>query len=206
MNETQEFNAKIDNDSGNETDDDDDCIPCYGNVELTSDEIELLKLGPDFMLTEKLSLRYLEIESQITMTKCRWSRMNDNDDKDENKTTFIHNDNNDTREFEEQDYLEQILKETMEDEEKASRDVIDNSGESINYGRTRATDMTNNRKVIMPGPESPSQEAINETRINTWRTVFQEYIKSDGNKDGTPMSSNLSTTQQAGLLSLSKKN
>ena len=85
------LNNNMDNDSGTETDNEDnnDVVPCYGNVELTPEELKLLQLGLDYMLNEQLSLCDLEIESQISMTKSRWTRQSreendENDDEDAN--------------------------------------------------------------------------------------------------------------------------
>ena len=93
----------------------------------------------------------------------------------------------------------------MTDRDKESRDMIYSFGNKIDYGRTRATDMTNNRHIYMPSPETPSQEALNQTWIDTWHTTQNEYMKLHCAKNGTQHSVNLTPTQQTGLMSITKK-
>ena len=49
-------------------------VVVLGNVSLTEDKVNLLNLGPKFMVVSKLSSQEMTVESVATMTKIRWGR------------------------------------------------------------------------------------------------------------------------------------
>ena len=61
-NKTDLFNQQLDN--INDTTGHN--IPCFGNVQLTAEEKDLLSLGPDFMVLDQISKLDLEIEIQTS--------------------------------------------------------------------------------------------------------------------------------------------
>ena len=85
------------------------------------------------------------------------------------------------------------------------RDVLGNSGKTLNMGRKRPTDMKNNRDVMMPGPAPPGVEAEHSTRLSMWQQTFMGYKSRHCGEDGSQHRSNLSATQLVGLKTLGRK-
>ena len=188
--------------SNTETDDTPD-IPTFGDVTLTKEEKQLLILGPDFMVTDRLSLQELEIEIQISLTKARWARMNN--DEDDNEKSFNTEQRADDVEDDDENLKLDELNEAVNDEMKSTRDVINDNGTSVNFGRVRATDMTNNQRVYVPKTEETKQEALNETRAECWRKAQQKFMNEKCDKTGRQLLNNLTNEQEIGLKTLQKK-
>ena len=51
-----------------------DDVPCYGNVDLDSDEKAALSLSPKFRLFPKVTVDSINLQSEIAPAKARWSR------------------------------------------------------------------------------------------------------------------------------------
>ena len=50
-------------------------VTTYGGVELDSQEMQFLALGPEFTILEKIDKRKMKVNFQTALTKIRWSRM-----------------------------------------------------------------------------------------------------------------------------------
>ena len=171
-------------------------VVTHGNVTLTEPEIDLLRLGPGFMVVSDLDREEMEVEAGVTMTKIRWSK----------RSRGVEDLTGRQAEMEEKEYPvteeEQSLTERLEAE---SRDVLNNEGDEIDMGRKRCTDMRNNRNVRMPAPGPPAVEAEMNTRVGTWRKSFMNFRENNCNKDGVQNQSNLSPNQLLGMKTLLKK-
>ena len=55
----------------------DDEVLTFGDVNLTENELSVLKLGPGLMVVSSLDKESMRIESAVTTTKIRWSKMKD---------------------------------------------------------------------------------------------------------------------------------
>ena len=111
-------------------------------------ELDLLRLGPGYMVVSKLDNEEMKVESSVTMTKIRWSRHKmgvDNWTEEQAKNEYV---------------APTVEEEALEDAlESEARDVMSTDGSSICMERLRPTDMRNNREVRMPGPAPPIVEA-----------------------------------------------
>ena len=167
-------------------------VMIVGEVELSENELDLLRLGPGFMVVSSLEEQEMQVEASVTATKIRWSRMRKGTmDQCEKEI-----------EIEPTTEEEETLADLMECE---LRDVLSQDGKEINMGRKRPTDLKNNREVHMPGPGNPKVEAEFTTRIGTWQGAFNMFRKENCRDNGTQVKSNLSVSQQIGLKSLAKK-
>ena len=54
--------------------DEDRDVMVFGDVIVTEDEMNLLRLGPDFMVTSCLDEKEMQVEASVCMTKIRWSK------------------------------------------------------------------------------------------------------------------------------------
>ena len=168
----------------------------YGEVELSEEDTSLLNLGPNYMVVTKLDQQEMMIEANVTMTKIRWGRS-----KDGWKQNSEHDQDLD-------DDPEPLTEEELtlaERLEEAARDLIADDGKSMDLGRKRPTDQRNNRKVHMPPPGPPLEEAASNTRMGAWQKALENHRKKFCREDGTQVQSNLSNGQQLALKKLSKR-
>ena len=170
-------------------------VMVLGSATLTEDEIELLNLGPKFMVSSALSSQEMSVEAGVTMTKLRWGRMGKGQEGMSDRQALLDD-------IEEQDEEAEEAARMMEDEQ---RDVMSTDARELDMRRNRATDMKNNRQVHMPGPESPLLEAMHSTRMGVWREVHDKYMKEHCNKSGEQLQPNITPSQQLALKSLQRK-
>ena len=169
-------------------------ILTYGDVNLTEDEINLLRLGPGFMVVKPLVDQDMRIESTVALTKIRWDKMKSGSEELTGKQ------------------LEEEENEKSEDEvrlqdaiQAEARDVLNDSGSKLDMRRRRATDMNGNRKVYMPGPSKPIVEAEYSMRSSVWQKEFLAYKSENCDPTGKQKTTNLNRSQEIGLKSLSRK-
>ena len=162
----------------------------YGEVELTQCERDLLSLGPGFMVVSQLNDQEMKVESAVTLMKIRWSRRSQGTD---GMTA-----NQEKHEYVTPTEEESSLSEALESE---ARDVLSSDGSELNMGRTRPTNMRNNRDVMMPGPARSMVEAEYNTRVG--ERAYKSFKSNHCKEDGTQC--NLTQSQQVGLRTLAKK-
>ena len=172
-------------------------VMIFGDVRLEDDELELLNLGPGYMIVSDLSREDMQVESSVTMTKMRWGRMK-RGQEEMSETQAARED------------LEKTDKDLEDDEasaaiESEARDVISTAGDKVCMGRLRATDMKNNRHVRMSAPASARMEAMYNTRAGVWDQEFGRYMRQECNSSGAQKRSNLTPGQQLALQRLKKK-
>ena len=97
-------------------------VVVWGDIVLTEDKLELLNLGPGYMIVSDLNREEMMVEENVTMTKICWSRMRSGDDELTGKQIDKQaNENTDRdKEAEEQDELEIEM-----------RDVISTNGKEV---------------------------------------------------------------------------
>ena len=123
----------------------------WGDVNLTPEEMSLLRLGPGYMVVAPLNSEEQRVEENMTMTKIRWT-------KKKNGTEEMSGHQEDEEESE-RDSQELEAMELQDRIELEARDVMDPDGSGIDMRRKRATDMRGNRSVYMPAPSTPLVEA-----------------------------------------------
>ena len=89
--------------------------------------------------------------------------------------------------------------------EEEARDVMSSDAKYLDMRRTRATDMKNNRQVMMPGPAKAAMEAMFNTRMGVWQGVHDRYKSKHCNESGEQTKSNLTPNQVLALKSLQRK-
>ena len=127
--------------------DDTEVVVCDGIV-LSEPEMDLLSLGPGFMVVDALNMEEIRIESNATMMKIRWGRR-----KQGTEDMTGRQEDEELRDLSEEDL---DLAEALEIE---ARDVLSQDHKSLDMRNKRATDMRGNRRVMMPGPGPPVVEA-----------------------------------------------
>ena len=174
---TTDDNMKQDNDKNGS---DSEVVVCDG-IELSEAELDLLSLGPGFMVVSGLNMQEMKVESCATLTKIRWGRRKIGTEE----MTGIQED----REVSEMNVKDLELAEALELE---TRDVLSENCDTIDMRNKMATDMKGNRRVMMPGPSLPIVEAEFNTRMGMWQKVFKDYMNVHCDEDGQQHSTNLS--------------
>ena len=147
---------------------DDSDVITFGDVTLTENEMELLRLGPGFMVMSDLDENEMKVEANVTMTKVRWSRSKKGvQDMTEEEVRA---------EVDPVTEEEESLAEAIESE---MRDVLTTDGKEMDMGRKRPTDMRNNRDVRMPGPAPAGVEAQYTTRLGAWQAAYNLCVQEE---------------------------
>ena len=172
-----------------------DEVLVFGEVSLTESELSVLKLGPGFMVVSSLDKETMRIESAVTTTNIRWSKMKDGTDDMTAKESEEHELENE--ETEEQKTLAEMI-------ELEARDVLDDSGTILDMRRKRVTDMKCNRRVMMPAPGKPILEAEYSLRVSMWQREYEKYMTEECDDKGMQKQMNLTKDQAIGLKTLKK--
>ena len=151
-------------------------LECYGNVETSEDERNILKTHPSFTVFRNMSAIECEAEIEKALTKIRWSKAN------ESRETEI----------------------TPENARRAAnvkcQGTFDMETDSFNFKNARATDLPFNSNTFIPKPLDETQEIQLENLKMNLLKISEEYFASNDNK-----LMNLSESQTRGLKSLEKR-
>ena len=169
-------------------------VVLFGDINLSEDKIELINLGPNFMVTSNLSSQDMRIESNVTMTKIRLGRSS----KGQEMMT-------DSEVLEVDAEEDEDIVEEMRMMEEEMRDVLLMCGTRLCMGCKWAMDMKNNRQVKMPGPAPAHLEATYTTCMGVWQSVHDGYMKDTCKESGEQMELNLSPNQMLAMKSLKRK-
>ena len=192
-----EEKRSVDTECETECEDDTEDVVVWGEIQLSSDELSLLKLGPGYMVVSCLDSEEQRVEENVAMTKIRWTKM-----KTGSEEMTGHQEDLEEPETAEDELEAATLQDLLDNQ---ARDVINPEGTGIDMGRKRATDMRGNITVYMPGPSIPIVEAEYTTRLEVWKKEFEKFKSVNCDKKGKQKVNNLSASQSRGLLSLSKR-
>ena len=171
-----------------------DEILVFGDVALSEDEVNLLKLGPGFMVVKDLSEEDMRVECSVSLTKIRWGKMGSGREDLTGKQV---------EEEEKQETEDELTVARALDAEV--RDVLSEDGKRLDMRKKRATDMRGNREVFMPAPGKPIVEAEYNLRSSMWQREFLRFRNENCDKSGRQKTTNLSRSQELGLRSLSRR-
>ena len=165
----------------------------FGEVQLSECEKDVLRLRPEFAVTERLSLALHEEECEVALTKSRWDR-NSADRMKPRDPGFVTNPD------------EEMLQDRANElTEAAKRLPLDSNEMTLDMGVLRSTDMKNNRRISMPDPRTPKEEAVYSQRKQMWMQRMEEYMKTNCDEKGNVLVKNLTASEQAGLRSLQRR-
>ena len=142
-------------------------------------------LGPKFTLRRVLDRENFLVEVEKALAKERYGRIGEDEEPP---------DKGDDKE----------LREEVEWQETKSSLIFDKQDNNISFARARATNMKNNKRIHLPKPLLPNQEAVMELRKQEALKVFDACMalleKKEELKD-----ENLTDRQRRGLKSLKVK-
>ena len=154
-------------------------VKTIGDVELSRQEISVLKLHPKFCIAERISAVSFEHEQESAFAKLRMEFK---------------------KQEENQDLSEEEIQECEEYEAKI-RQVFDPEMKEYDSRRRRATDIKECNRVTLPKPLSAEDEAKLDLRRSSQAQIFKDWLdkNTDKNNDQKP---NLTPDEQEGLKSL----
>ena len=113
-------------------------------IDLEAVEKEFLALGPDFALQDYIDDETIERDFMAALTKICWSRTGKSEDK----------------------VRREVSEEEMNEQEKIETEVymagrpFKEEASTLSMSLKKCTDMSTNRRVILPGNRTPKEEAI----------------------------------------------
>ena len=135
------------------------------DVVLTEEEEEVLKLGPKFTLRRVLDRETFLVEVEKALAKERYGKINEEDEVGEPLGLKDDKEDNDK------------IREEEEWQETKSSLIFDKEDNNVNFSRTRATNMKNNKRIHLPRPLPPSQEAMMELRKIEALKIYDACMK-----------------------------
>lgn len=94
----------------------------------------------------------------------------------------------------------------MKLKEAMARETYVQETSTLNMANMRPTDMRTNRRVIIPKPRPPIEEAELLVRRYMWGKILVQYMKEHCHNDGRQLASNMSPSARRGLVKLSARN
>jgi hypothetical protein len=171
-------------------------IMTVGDVEMSKEEIMVLRKHPKFALLENLKLEDLELHFELSFGKYRYQIQKElRDKKNEQEKTGIGD------EVEEKTAEEMEKQETDEAE---TRRVFNPMDKSYDARKLRLTDLEINTRVTLPKGLPSNHEAWIEVRREKYAQVCTEYIGKNCSNKGE-QEQNLTKDELKGLIKLKKR-
>ena len=148
-------------------------VKVIGDIELSKEEEEVLKMHPKFCVVDKISSTDFEHEQETALAKMRMEI---------------------TREAELEGLTQEQVAEVQE-QEAVCRQVYDPINKKYDARRRRATDLPSCPRVTLPKPLHPDEEAKIELRRNSQQEVFKKYMRTNADKNNR-VKSNLTKSEE----------
>ena len=155
----------------------------YGGIDgLTVEQEEILKLPPNHQTFPNLNLENFETELEKCMIKAKWEKIREESNNEK------RNKENETGE---------TIKEPTE--------VLDKETKTIDFRNLKATDLKNNKRVIIPDVDDEDEEIRRNHVKRELKGVFVNYMKDHCDKYGNVLENNLSKTKLKAIKELNQK-
>ena len=156
-------------------------VPVYGGIkDLSEDQEEVLQLPPNHRIYPRLNLEEFKTELEKCVIKANWQK---------------------TRE-------ERMKEDTNKKNEKDDHptEVSDEKANVIDFRNLRATDLKNNKRIVIPKPDADDEEEIRRNNVKKeLGKVFINYMNENCDKYGNVIENNLSEKQVKAIKSLKEK-
>ena len=166
-------------------------VDIIGNIELTDNERQILRLPPNFSIEENLPLEGMALDKEMAYAKARMTIAKEEEEKlDEGEDEGI-----------EEDEEEQERQEKLESE---TRQVYDPRRRVFDDRKRRVTDLKECARITLPKPLDTEHEALIEMRRGTSERTYNTYRQEECNVKGE-VRGNLTEEEKEGLRSLQKR-
>ena len=101
---------------------------------------------------------------------------------------------------------EQNKKNENDETEEISKELVDNKAKTVDFRNLRATDLKNNKRIIIPNLDNEDEEEIRRNNVKKeLEGVFIHYMKENCDKFGNMKENNLTKKQVGAIKSLKDK-
>ena len=144
-----------------------DKVPIYGGIkDLTEDQKEVLQLPPNHRTYPKLKLDDFKTELEKCVIKANWQKTN------------------------EQRKQEKLNKKNENDD--VTDEATDATKNVIDFRNLRATDLKNNKRIVIPNPDDDDEEEIRRNNVKKeLEKVYVNYMSEHCDKFGKVTENNL---------------
>ena len=209
-------------------------VKVIGDVELTENELKVLKLHPKFAVLPRLCEGGLDLDEELANSKLRMTIVKELEEKkklkDQEALQVFAQNSNDEVEKDEDKEIEadrnngeggpQKIKNTKKlasgvpqtnltdieeiEIEAKSRQVFDPVEKIFDDRKRRVTDLKECNRITLPKPLPANEEAKIEIRRDVHKRIYEKYRAENCNRFGD-QKSNLSKAEMEGLKSLEKR-
>ena len=160
----------------------------YCDIKVSKEHQEILLLPPEHQTYPKLNLEEFETDLAKCVIKDRWEALRD------------------TRKREESNVIKEIT--AMDPDkgvENTSDEVYDRNAKVMDIRNLKATDLKNNKRVILPELNEDENEIRNNHVRNELKDVFLKYKSKNCDKYGNVLKNNMSKSQMDAIRNLKTK-
>ena len=156
-------------------------ISAYGNIELSENEREVLKLPPKFTTFERLSKINIQAQLEAMNAKIRWELRNR--ERREGRPWSLE----------------------QEWEDVQAKTVYNEADGIMDFSKLRVTDAPFNRRVGVPKAMNENIETVLANLKLEATEVFEKFVDKNCDKHGNILKKNLTKGETAGIKSLKEK-
>ena len=159
----------------------------YSDIKLNKDQKDILLLPPNFQTYPKLSLERFDTEIEKCIVKATWESNRQSIEKERALAEKEKNDNDDTK------------------IEKGNDKVYDRTTKILDLRNLKATDLKNNKRVILNKNNDDEKEVKRNNFVSEFRRIFKNYRNTHCDRFGNLKENNLNENQRATINDLKKK-
>ena len=155
----------------------------YGGIcNLTVDQEKVLKLPPNHRTYPKLNVENFKTELEKCIIKSNWQKQR-----------------------EERQLEEEHCKNENDGAKEASSDPVNDKENVIDFRNLKATDLKNNKRIILPNLEDDTEEIRKNNVKKELEGIFVNYMKEHCDKFGNQIENNLSKKEVNAIKALKTK-
>ena len=174
-------------------------VKIIGEIELSENEMKVLKLHPKSAILPRLFEGGLDLDEELANSKIRMQLSKELEEKKEKDKTEEYKELEiEKTEKSEEDRLTEI------EMESKTRQVFDPVGQVYDERKRRVTDLRECNRITLPKPLPEIMEAKIEVRRDFQKDIFENYRRENCSNSGE-QASNLSRDEKEGLKTLEKK-
>ena len=157
---------------------------CYGNIEVTKNEVEILSLPPKFAVFDRVDLVKCEAQVEKGLAKLRWTTQ---------RTTEPANEQG-----------ESTTQKTIEmGEQHDEVRVFNEETKTLDLRLLKPSDLPFNKRVVLPAPLDDEKEVTLQHLRDRLSKTTKKYVQSTEYR--TTVNGNLTKAEKSGLKSLKER-
>ena len=150
-------------------------IRVVGDIELSKEENEFLKLNPKFAVMERLMSETMEVETESAAAKYRYHIIKEDEVIDDDVIDDDDDENVKKKKRRRLNTEEEEMMKEIEVLDAEGRQVFDVITKTFDYSMKRSTDLNENAAVKLPQPSDPGTESSINVLKRRIMEVFRAY-------------------------------